>query len=373
MIIGVPKEIKNNEFRVGLTPDSVLQVCQHGHQVLIEGGAGLGVGFTDEDYRQVGAIIEPSATEVFAKSELIVKVKEPQLTECAMLRKDQILFTYLHLAPDPEQTQALIKSDAVCIAYETVENSQKRLPLLAPMSEVAGRMSIQVGAHFLEKTYGGRGVLLGGVTGVNPAEVLILGGGTVGLNAIQMAVGLGANVTVLTHTDAKAERLQREFGDNIRTGLSSPETIAESIKQADLVVGAVLVPGASAPKLISKAQLKSMKPGAVLVDVAIDQGGCFETSRPTTHQQPIYMVDGIVHYCVANIPGAVPRTSTLALNNATLPYILELANNGYKAALLADDGFLKGLNVIHGQVTCQSVAESLSLAYVNPRVALNEC
>jgi alanine dehydrogenase len=373
MVIGVPKEIKNNEFRVGMTPQSVQAVIAHGHQVMVETSAGTGVGFTDQDYLDVGAQIKASASEVFAEAEMIVKVKEPQPTECTMLRENQILFTYLHLAPDPQQTQQLIASGAVCIAYETVENEQKRLPLLAPMSEVAGRMSIQVGAHFLEETYGGRGVLLGGVTGVEPAEVLIIGAGTVGRNAAQMAIGLGANVTILTHRPAKSDKLKQEFGENIQTGLSSPESIAEAIVNADLVVGAVLVPGASAPKLISKEQLKTMKPGAVIVDVAIDQGGCFETSRPTTHQQPIYIVDGIVHYCVANIPGAVPRTSTLALNNATLPYILKLADKGYKRALLDDSGFLLGLNVIHGQVTCENVAQSLNLDYKDPVKLLSHC
>lgn len=370
MIIGVPKEIKNNEFRVGMTPDSVREAIAHGHQVLVETCAGIGAGFSDQEYLAVGAEIKATAAEVFSTAEMIVKVKEPQPIECAMLRKEQILFTYLHLAPAPKLTELLMQSGAVCIAYETVENEQQRLPLLAPMSEVAGRMSIQVGAHFLEVTYGGRGVLLGGVTGVDPAEVVVLGGGTVGRNAIQMAVGLGANVTVLTHSSAKAERLKQEFADKIRTGVSTPESISEAIMQSDLVVGAVLVPGASAPKLIRKEQLKSMKPGAVLVDVAIDQGGCFETSRPTTHQEPTFIVDGIVHYCVANIPGAVPRTSTLALNKATLPYILKLADHGYKTALMADTGFLKGLNVIDGQVTCESVAQSLNLDYIEPIAAL---
>lgn len=371
MIVGVPKEIKNNEFRVGMTPDSVKQLIDHGHQVIVETHAGIGVGFSDADYLSVGAQIRSSAAEVFSEAEMIVKVKEPQPIECAMLRADQVLFTYLHLAPDPQQARLLMQSGAVCIAYETVENEQHRLPLLAPMSEVAGRMSIQVGAHFLEETYGGRGVLLGGVTGVEPAEVVIIGGGTVGRNAAQMAVGLGAKVTVLTHHQAKSQRLQKEFGNKISTALSTPESIEHYITQADLVVGAVLVPGASAPKLISRTQLKTMKPGAVLVDVAIDQGGCFETSRPTTHQQPTYIEEGIVHYCVANIPGAVPRTSTLALNNATLPYILKLADKGYQAALLEDSGFMQGLNVLHGQITCQSVAESLDLPYFDPALALN--
>lgn len=371
MILGVPKEIKNNEFRVGMTPESVKAAIHHGHQVLVQSQAGSGVGFSDEDYLAVGAEVKSSAAEVFSLAQMIVKVKEPQPVECAMLREGQILFTYLHLAPDPQQTKALMESGAVCIAYETVKNEQGRLPLLFPMSEVAGRMSIQVGAHFLEETYGGRGVLLGGVTGVAPAEVLVIGGGTVGRNAAQMAIGLGANVTVLTHSVAKSDKLKQQFGDKIHTNLSTPETIAQAITQADLVVGAVLVPGASAPKLISKAQLKTMKPGAVVVDVAIDQGGCFETSRPTTHQEPIYVVDGIVHYCVANIPGAVPRTSTLALNNATLPYILKLADRGYKAALLEDSGFLNGLNVMHGLVTNQGVADSLNLEYTDPKVALN--
>ncbi len=370
MIIGVPKEIKDNEYRVGLIPSSVQLLVQHGHQLLVETEAGIGIGFADSDYRQAGAAIMTNPAEIFAQAEMIVKVKEPQPIECAMLREAQILFTYLHLAADLSQTQALIKSKAVCIAYETVKDALGGLPLLVPMSEVAGRMSIQVGAHFLEKTNGGRGILLGGVTGVKPAKVVIIGGGTVGRNATQMAVGLGAEVVILNRSLDTIGKIKTQFGDDIQAILSTPDSIQKQVLEADLVIGAVLIPGASAPKLVTKAHVRNMKPGAVIVDVAIDQGGCVETSRPTTHQDPTYVIDGIIHYCVTNMPGAVPRTSAFALNNATLPYILTLANKGYQQALLDDENFLQGLNIIKGHLTCRKVSESLSLEYIDPLTVL---
>lgn len=370
MIIGVPKEIKNNEYRVGMVPSSVYQLVTQGHPVLVEMDAGIGIGFSNEDYLQAGAQIKESSAEIFEQAEMIVKVKELQVSERGMLREGQILFTYLHLAADPQQTQDLINSKAVCIAYETVQDKNNHLPLLAPMSEVAGRMSIQVGAQFLEKIHGGRGILLGGVTGVDPANVVILGAGTVGRNAAQMAIGLGAKVVILNHNPIVLQKVKMEFGDKIQTVQSTPISIEKHLFEADLVIGAVLVPGALTPKLVTKKHLKKMKAGSVIVDVAIDQGGCFETSRPTTHQNPTYIIDNVVHYCVANMPGAVPRTSTLALNNATLPYILNLANKGYKDALLEDKGFLHGLNTINGQVSNQNVAESLNLKYFDPTTAL---
>ncbi|AAQ59694.1 alanine dehydrogenase [Chromobacterium violaceum] len=370
MLIGVPKEIKNHEYRVGLTPSGVRELVANGHKVLVQTHAGLAIGFTDEQYIQAGASIASNAEEVFERADMIVKVKEPQPVECRMLRPGQILFTYLHLAPDPEQTKLLIESDSVAIAYETVTDERGGLPLLAPMSEVAGRMAIQAGAHALEKAQGGRGVLLGGVPGVAPAKVVVIGGGVVGLNAARMAMGAGADVTILDKSLSRLKEIDMVFGGRIKTLMSNGANIDDSIRDADLVIGAVLVPGAAAPKLVTRAMLKTMKPGAVLVDVAIDQGGCFETSRPTTHQDPIYTVDGIVHYCVANMPGGVARTSTQALTNATLPYTLELANKGWRQALLDNAHLRNGLNVCRGRVTYQAVARDLGHAYVDPIEAI---
>jgi alanine dehydrogenase len=370
MIIGVPKEIKNHEYRVGLTPESVAEFAHHGHQVLVETGAGLGIGAMDHEYEAAGAQIVPNAADVFASADMIIKVKEPQAIERAMLRPGQVLFTYLHLAPDLAQTQDLIASGATCIAYETVTDAGGGLPLLKPMSQVAGRMSIQAGVHCLEKAQGGRGVLLGGVPGVLPAKVAVIGGGVVGFNAAQMAVGLGADVTILDRSPAVLERLSTHFGAAAKTRYSSQANLADSVTQADLVIGAVLIPGAAAPKLVSRGMLGQMKPGAVLVDVAIDQGGCFETSRATTHADPTYVVDDIVHYCVANMPGAVARTSTYALNNATLPHGLAIADKGWQGALAADPHLAAGLNVWNGQITNAPVAQALGLAYTQTGDAL---
>ncbi|UTH73873.1 alanine dehydrogenase [Chromobacterium sp. IIBBL 290-4] len=370
MLIGVPKEIKNHEYRVGLTPSGVRELTAHGHKVLVQTHAGLAIGFTDEQYIQAGATIASSADEVFERAEMIVKVKEPQPVECRMLRPGQVLFTYLHLAPDPEQTKLLIESDAVAIAYETVTDERGGLPLLAPMSEVAGRMAIQAGAHALEKAQGGRGVLLGGVPGVAPAKVVVIGGGVVGLNAARMAMGTGADVTILDKSLTRLKEIDMVFGGRIKTLMSNGANIDESLRDADMVIGAVLIPGAAAPKLVTRAMLKTMKPGAVLVDVAIDQGGCFETSRATTHQDPIYTVDGIVHYCVANMPGGVARTSTQALTNATLPYTLELANKGWRQALLDNAHLRNGLNICRGRVTYQAVAQDLRYSFVDPVEAI---
>lgn len=333
MLVGVPKEIKNHEYRVGLTPDSVREVVAHGHQVVVETNAGVGIGASDAAYEAAGATILPTAVEVFAKAEMIVKVKEPQAAERKMLRPDHLLFTYLHLAPDPEQTADLVASGAVCIAYETVTDTKGRLPLLAPMSQVAGRLSIQAGATALQKANGGSGVLLGGVPGVAPAKTVVIGGGVVGAHAIEMAIGLGSDVTVLDRDVNVLDALSARFGSRLKTVYSNRAALEEQVLAADLVVGAVLVAGAAAPKLVTKDHIKAMKAGSVVVDVAIDQGGCFETSRATTHQDPTYIVDEVVHYCVANMPGAVARTSTYALNNATLPYVLALADKGYAAAL----------------------------------------
>jgi alanine dehydrogenase len=371
MIIGVPKEIKNHEYRVGMIPASVRELISNGHQVIVETAAGAGIGFSDDDYISVGASILPTAADVFAKADMIVKVKEPQAIERSMLREGQILFTYLHLAPDFPQTEELINSKAVCIAYETVTDNMGRLPLLAPMSEVAGRMSIQAGAQTLEKSHGGRGLLLGGVPGVAPAKVVVLGGGVVGSNAARMAVGLRADVTILDRNLDTLRRLDEEFQGRAKVVYSTEDALEENILEADLVIGAVLIPGAAAPKLVTKAHIAKMKPGAAVVDVAIDQGGCFETSHATTHADPTYIVDDVVHYCVANMPGAVARTSTFALNNATLPYIVQLANKGYKKALEDDKGLLNGLNVIHGKVTCKEVAESFNLDYVDAQTAID--
>ncbi|ENM5777432.1 alanine dehydrogenase [Vibrio mimicus] len=370
MIIGVPKEIKNHEYRVGMIPASVRELVSHGHQVYVETNAGSGIGFSDDDYIAVGASILPTAADVFAKAEMIVKVKEPQAVERAMLKEGQILFTYLHLAPDFPQTEELIKSKAVCIAYETVTDNMGRLPLLAPMSEVAGRMSIQAGAQTLEKSRGGSGLLLGGVPGVAPAKVVVIGGGVVGANAARMAIGLRADVTILDRNIDTLRKLDEEFQGRANVVYSTTDAIEKYVLEADLVIGAVLIPGAAAPKLVTKQHIQRMKPGSAVVDVAIDQGGCFETSHPTTHAEPTYIVDDVVHYCVANMPGAVARTSTFALNNATLPYIVKLANKGYQKALLEDAGFLKGLNVIHGKVTYREVAENFGLDYVEPAKAI---
>ena len=365
MRVGVPKEIKNNEFRVGLTPAAVAELVHHGHAVLVEAGAGLGSGLSDAEYTQAGATLVGNPAEIFLTVDMIVKVKEPQPAERAMLRPGQILFTYLHLAPDLAQTRDLLASGAVCIAYETVTSPHGGLPLLTPMSEVAGRLAPQVGAHALEKAQGGRGVLLGGVPGVPPAEVVILGGGVSGTHAATIALGMGANVTVVDHNAEVLRRISAQFGPAVRTIYSTRATVAELLTHADLVIGAVLIPGAAAPKLITKSMLATMKPGAVIVDIAIDQGGCCETSRPTTHAEPTYVVDGVVHYCVANMPGAVARTSTFALNNATLPFTLALADKGWKQAL-RDDAYLReGLNVCAGKLTCAPVAEAHGLAFTS--------
>ncbi len=371
MRIGVPKEIKNEERRVGLTPDSVYELTVRGHKVFVERHAGTGAGFNDEDYAGGGATILSSADSVFEAAELIVKVKEPQAVERARLRHDHTLFTYLHLAADPTQASELLASGVTAIAYESVTDSSGRLPLLTPMSQVAGRMSIQAGAHCLEGPVGGRGVLLGGVPGVAAAPVVVLGGGVVGSNAIQMALGLGADVTVLDRNPAVLEQLAQRFGPSLRTLYSTPAALERALAGADLVIGAVLLRGARAPQLITKQLVKQMKLGAVIVDVAIDQGGCAATSHPTTHADPTFTTKGIVHYCVANMPGAVPRTSTLALNNATLPYILRIADESPESAMRADPGLRAGLNVYRGCITEPAVAESLSLPYTTPEVCLN--
>lgn len=370
MIIGVPKEIKNHEYRVGMVPASVLELIRNGHEVLVETNAGIGIGFSDEDYIATGAKILNTAKEIFDQAELIIKVKEPQAVERAMLREGQILFTYLHLAPDAAQTKDLVDSKAICIAYETVTDDKGGLPLLAPMSEVAGRMSIQAGAQALEKSNAGRGMLLGGVPGVEPAKVVIIGGGMVGKNAAQMAVGMGANVVILDRNIDVLRRLNDQFGSLVSAVYSTSDTLTQHIESADLVIGGVLVPGAAAPKLVTAQHIKNMKPGAAIVDVAIDQGGCIATSKATTHADPTFIVDDVVHYCVANMPGAVPLTSTFALNNATLPYILNIANKGYHQALVDDKHLLNGLNVMDGKVTCQSVADNLGYEYVAPQHAI---
>jgi alanine dehydrogenase len=364
MRVGTVKEIKNHEYRVGLTPESARELSAHGHDVWVETGAGLGIGATDDDYRKAGATIKDSAAAIFAECEMVVKVKEPQPVECAQLRRGQVLYTYLHLAPDPEQTAALIKSGVTAIAYETVTGLGNTLPLLKPMSQVAGRMSIQAGASALEKAHGGRGVLLGGVPGVLPGKVVVIGGGVVGFNAAQMAVGLGADVTILDRDPEVLERLDSHFQGRARTLYSGRAALAAEVAEADLVIGAVLVPGAAAPKLVTRAMLGTMKPGSVLVDVAIDQGGCFETSHATTHAEPTYVVDGVVHYCVANMPGAVARTSTYALNNVTLPHALKIADLGWQAALKANPHLANGLNVHDGKVTYDAVARELGYDYV---------
>jgi alanine dehydrogenase len=363
MRVGVPKEIKNHEYRVGLIPSSVLELVHHGHEVWVQQGAGLGAGLSDADYIAAGATMIGTADEIFAGADMIVKVKEPLAEERKKLRPGQILFTYLHLAPDEPQTRDLIESGAICIAYETVTAANGSLPLLTPMSEVAGRLAPQVGAHSLEKAQGGRGVLLGGVPGVPAAEVVVLGGGVSGTHAATIAVGMGAKVTVVDRSADALKRLASQFGTSISTVFSTRAAIEELVRRADLLIGTVLVPGAAAPKLVTREMLKTMKPGSVIVDVAIDQGGCVETSRATTHADPTYVVDGVVHYCVANMPGAVARTSTFALNNVTLPFTLALADKGWMQALIDDPHLRNGLNVCEGRVTCEPVAQVHGLAY----------
>jgi alanine dehydrogenase len=369
MHIGVPKEIKNHEYRAGLTASSVKELTARGHQVSIETGLGAGVGISDDEYAAAGAQVLKTAKEIFAGADMIVKVKEPQPQECALLRPGQILFTYLHLAPDAAQTQALLKSGCSAIAYETVQTADGRLPLLTPMSEVAGRLSIQVGAHYLEKAQGGRGILLGGVPGVAAADILIIGAGISGTNAMQMAIGLGANVSILDKNMNRLREIDQQFHGRVETVYSSVGALEHRLRHADLVIGAVLVPGAAAPKLVKRKDLKIMKQGAVMVDIAIDQGGCFESSRPTTHQDPIYVEDGIIHYCVTNMPGAVPRTSSFALNNVTLPYALALADHGLDA-LRKDASLAAGLNVHAGKLTNAAVAEEQNLKFVSPLEAI---
>jgi len=366
MIVGVPREIKVHEYRVGLVPGSVRELAAHGHAVVVESGAGAGIGFDDDAYARAGAKIAATAAEVFAAADMIVKVKEPQAGEIALLRPEQILFTYLHLAADRAQTEGLMRSGAVGIAYETVTDERGGLPLLAPMSEVAGRMSVQVGAHYLEKEQGGRGVLLGGVPGVPAAKVAILGGGVSGTNAARMAMGLEAQVTVIDRSVRRLYELDLQFGSRIQTLVSTVETIEAAVGAADLVIGAVLVAGAAAPKLVSREMVARMRPGSVIVDIAIDQGGCCETSRPTTHADPVYVEEGVIHYCVTNMPGAVARTSTFALNNGTLPFVLALAGKGWKAALAEDIHLLHGLNICGGRITHPAVAAAFGLPFADP-------
>jgi alanine dehydrogenase len=369
MLVGVPKEIKNHEYRIGLTPAGVRELVGRGHQVMIENNGGEGIGLSNDMYEAAGAEIVNTAEEIFKRADMIVKVKEPQAVECKMLREDQLLFTYLHLAPDPDQTKLLVESGATCIAYETVTDDRGGLPLLAPMSEVAGRMSIQEAAYCLEKAQGGSGVLMGGVPGVEPANVTVIGGGVVGLHAARMAVGLGANVTILDRSLPRLKQIDELFDGKIKTLYSTTDAVESQLKQADAVIGAVLIPGAAAPKLVSRDMLKLMRKGAVLVDVAIDQGGCFETSKATTHEEPTYVVDDITHYCVANMPGGVARTSTFALTNATLPFVLSLADKGVQA-LTDDQHLMNGLNVCAGMVTVEAVAEALGYDYVKSEAAL---
>jgi alanine dehydrogenase len=370
MLVGVPREVKDNEFRVGLTPSAVRELRSHGHAIIVETGAGAGIDLDDELYRAAGAEIVSDASDVFGRADLVVKVKEPQPQEIAMLRKGQVLFTYLHLAPDAEQTHGLLKSGCVGIAYETVTDERGGLPLLAPMSEVAGRMSIQAGAHALEKEAGGRGVLLGGVPGVPPAKVVVLGGGVVGMNALRMALGLEADVTVIDRSLPRLKELDLAFAPALRTRYATVDAIEESVLAADLVIGAVLLPGGTAPRLVTREMVRGMRRGSVIVDVSIDQGGCFETSRPTTHSNPTYVVDDVVHYCVTNMPGAVARTSTFALNNATLPFTLALADKGWRKALADDVHLRAGLNICGGSVTYKAVAQAHKLEYVAPETAV---
>lgn len=370
MLVGVPKEIKNHEYRVGLVPGSVRELINHGHSVVVETNAGGGIGFSDADYEAAGASILGTAAEVFEKADMIVKVKEPQAVERKMLREGQILYTYLHLAPDPDQTRDLVDSGSVCIAYETVTSPHGGLPLLAPMSQVAGRMSMQAAAHCLEKAQGGSGVLLGGVPGVEPGKVVILGGGMVGSNAAMMAIGLGADVSILDRNPMVLDHLVNRFGATAKTVYSTADAVERLCLEADVVIGGVLIPGAAAPKLVSADLVKRMKPGSVVVDVAIDQGGCFETAHATTHAEPTYVVDDVVHYCVANMPGGVARTSTFALNNATLPFALALADKGYKQALSDDPHLRMGLNVHEGKITNEPVAQDLGYDFVAPETVL---
>ncbi|EKE79842.1 alanine dehydrogenase [Idiomarina xiamenensis] len=374
MLIGVPKEIKNHEYRIGLTPAAVREYVANGHQVIVENNGGAAIGFTNDQYEEAGARIVDSAAEIFATADMIVKVKEPQPEECKQLREGQILYTYLHLAPDPKQTELLAEAGVTAIAYETVTDNRGGLPLLAPMSEVAGRMSVQAGAHYLEKAHGGSGTLLGGVPGVEPGKVLVIGGGVVGISAAKMAVGLGAEVTILDRSLPRLRELDDIFGGRVKTIYSTVDAIDKFSQVADLIVGAVLIPGAAAPKLLTREHIKNMKPGSVLVDVAIDQGGCFATSKATTHQDPVYVVDDVVHYCVANMPGGVARTSTIALNNATLPYGIALANKGVKA-MLDDANLRNGLNMHRGKITYKAVhddlGEQLGLEYIDPVAALS--
>ncbi len=370
MLIGVPKETKDHEYRVGLTPDSVNEAVLHGHDAIVQSGAGAGIGADDEDYAAVGATIVPNPEMVFARAEMVVKVKEPQPEERAMLREGQVLFAYLHLAPDPGQTTDLVASGAVCIAYETVTSPAGGLPLLAPMSEVAGRLSIQAAAHALERINGGKGILLGGVPGVLPAKVVIIGGGVVGAHAAHIAIGMGADTWIIDRSSDALKALWRQFGRQLDTVYSTRTAIERHVTDADVVIGGVLIPGAAAPKLVTADMVRRMKPGSVVVDIAIDQGGCIETSRPTTHSDPTFIVDDVVHYCVANIPGAVPRTSTFALNNATLPHVLAIADKGCRQALADDPHLRNGLNVCAGAVTCKAVSDALGLAYRDPVKAM---
>jgi alanine dehydrogenase len=370
MKIGCPKEIKAQEFRVGLTPEAAGEAIAHGHEVLIETGAGAGAGFEDDAYTSLGARIVQTAEEIFAEAEMVVKVKEPQPAERRMLREGQVLFTYLHLAPDPEQTRELMESGATCIAYETVTDGKGGLPLLAPMSEVAGKLAPQMGAWTLQKANGGRGVLMGGVPGVMPANVVVIGGGIVGTNAARVAAGMGADVTVLDRSLPRLRHLDEAFRGVFKTAYASRAATAELVAEADMVIGAVLIPGAAAPKLVTRDQLSEMKPGAALVDVAIDQGGCFETSKATTHQDPVYEVDGIMHYCVANMPGAVARSSTMALGNATMPHMLALADKGWRQAMIDDPNLMEGLNVHAGKLTYYAVGRALGLDVTSPQLIL---
>jgi len=370
MKIGVPKEIKNHEYRVGLSPASAKELVRHGHSVSIETGAAAGIGLSDDAYIKAGASISNSAESIFAESEMIIKVKEPQPHECKQLNAGQLLFTYLHLAPDPKQTELLLKSGVTAIAYETVTGPDNSLPLLAPMSEVAGRLAAQAGAHCLERAQGGCGVLMGGVPGTEPAKVLVIGGGVVGQNAAYIARGMGANVTILDRSIAKLRQLDVEFAGKANCVYSTTEAIERYAVESDLVIGAVLIPGANAPKLITRDVIAKMKPGSVLVDVAIDQGGCLETSKATTHQDPTFVVDDVVHYCVANMPGAVPQTSTYALNNATLPFSLSLANQGWKKAVRQDPHLLNGLSLHDGKLTYQAVAQAQGLSYTDPQTLI---
>jgi len=371
MKVGVPTEIKAQESRVGLTPNSVQELLNYGHEVIIQDNAGFNAGFENSDYEKIGAKIAPSASDVFNDADMIVKVKEPLSEEVLMLRENQILFTYLHLSAAPDLTKGLVDSKSICIAYETVTDENNRLPLLAPMSAVAGRMSIQAGARSLEKPLGGKGLLIGGAPGVSPGSVLILGGGVVGENAAIIATGMQANVFIVDKSESRLSELKSQFGESITTLLSDEIKLDEYVTDCDLLIGGVLIPGANAPKLVSKTMIKKMKRGSVIVDVAIDQGGCVETSKPTTHANPTYTVDDIVHYCVANMPGGVPMTSTLALNAATLPFVLKLAQEGYQNALASDANFLAGLNVCQGNVTYKAVADDLGLEFVDPTKAIN--